>query len=135
MKKAYLWISLVLAAVLCLVFYNNSTSFSKEETYFYQINALIKDADFYTARVEEGKIVLYNAESEPICEMEFHDYDKSIKLIYVRKEGAVIHFITSGAVDDEQGIIFINDDSNRSLDGIKSLRRIGGNSYQYSTIK
>ena len=35
--------------------------------------------------------------------------------------------------DDESGIVFVNSDLNNLLDGIKSLKRVGGNSYQYNT--
>ncbi len=37
------------------------------------------------------------------------------------------------AVDDEKGIMFVNDDSDGILDGIHSLMRMGGNAYSYST--
>lgn len=55
------------------------------------------------------------------------------KITTFSKDGSTVWFIISGSVDDEQGIIFINDDSNSVLDGIKSIERIGGNSYYYST--
>ena len=68
-----------------------------------------------------------------IKEIPFEDYDDKIKFIYARKEDSVIYFILSGSVDDEQGIMFVNDNSDDFLDGINTIIRIGGNSYHYGT--
>ena len=103
------------------------------EDYFYKINSLIKDLDFFTAKASENKIKLFGKNQELITEIPFEDYNDNIKFSYARKDESVIYFVISAAVDDEQGIMFINDDSNGVLDGIKSVERIGGNSYQYST--
>ncbi len=131
MAKRLLLICLCIAAVLCLAACNGNAEESEE--YFYEINKLIKDEDFCTAKVKAGKIVLYDAQRNPIKEIPFENYDKCITLLYARKEGALIFFVTSRAVDDEQGILFINDDSNNMLDGIHSIKRVGGNSYEYDT--
>ncbi len=93
---------------------------------------LIKECDFDTAKAEDGKIILYS-DGEVTAELPFEDYRKDMRFIYARKDGEVIYFIISAAVDDEQGIMFVNDDSNGILDGIHSLTRVGGNAYSYST--
>ena len=103
------------------------------EEYFYKINSLIKNEDFYFAKVADYRIVLYNLKNEPQKEIVFDDYNVKIKLVSIRKDGSIIYFITSGSVDDEQGIVFINDDLNDKLNGIKTIKRIGGNSYYYNT--
>ncbi len=131
MRKRLLLICLCIAAVLCFSACNGNVKDSEE--YFYKINKLIKDEDFCTAKVEDGKIVLYDSQQNSIRELPFDQYDKSIDFLYARKEGALIFFVTSAAVDDEQGILFINDDSNNMLDGIHSIKRIGRNSYEYDT--
>jgi hypothetical protein len=131
MRKRLLLICLCIAAVLCLATCNGNVEDSEE--YFYKINKLIKDEDFCTAEVKPGKIVLYDDQKKPIRELPFESYDKSIDFLYARKEGALIFFVTSAAVDDEQGILFINDDSNNMLDGIHSIKRVGRNSYEYDT--
>ena len=103
------------------------------EDYLYKINSIIKDMDFYTAKADDNKIILYNIEQEIIKEIPFEDYNGNIKFLYARKEESAIYFVISGSVDDEQGIMFVNDNSDGFLDGIKTINRIGGNSYQYST--
>ena len=131
MAKRLLLILLCVATVLCLAGCNADPE--DYEEYFYEINKLIKDEDFCTAKVEDGKIVLYDSQQNSIRELPFDQYDKSIDFLYARKEGALIFFVTSAAVDDEQGILFINDDSNNMLDGIHSIKRVGRNSYEYDT--
>lgn len=132
MKKCYFLICVILINIFCFSACNKNID-QINENYFYQINSLIKNADFHTAKVEDYKIILYNLENELTQEIVFEDYNNGIKLRSVRKEGSIIYFITGGSVDDEKGVIFINDDTNNMFDGIKSIKRIGGNSYQYST--
>lgn len=131
MLKRFILICLCIGAVLCLAGCNGNAEDSEE--YFYEINKRIKDEEFCTAKVKPGKIVLYDAQQNPIRELPFESYDKNITLLFARKEGALIFFVTSAAVDDEQGILFINDDSNKVLNGIHSIKRVGGNSYEYDT--
>lgn len=111
----------------------NANNYKQMEEYCYMINSMVKDIDFHTATITEGEVILYDDKYVEIKEMSFEGYENDKKIIGVRKEGAVVYFIINGSVDDEQGIIFINDDSNSLLDGIKSIERIGGNSYHYST--
>lgn len=133
MRKLLLLLCLPFAAML--FFMTDYDHAEANEAYFYQINSVIKDEDFTIAKVEDYKIMLYNAKNELQKEILFDGYDAGIKQIYIHKEGPVIYFVTGGAVDDEQGVLFINDASNQILDGIASIKRIGGNSYQYSTRK
>ena len=111
----------------------NSTNNKKTEDYLHEINSIIKEMDFYTAKANDNKIILYDTEQEMIKEIPFENYDDSIKFIYARKENSTIYFVLSGSVDDEQGVMFVNDGSDDFLNGIKTINRIGGNSYQYST--
>ena len=111
----------------------NSTNNKKTEDYLHKINSIIKEMDFYIAKADDNKIILYDTEQEMIKEIPFENYDDSIKFIYARKENSTIYFVLSGSVDDEQGVMFVNDGSDDFLDGIKTIDRMGGNSYQYST--
>ena len=111
----------------------NSTNNKKTEDYLHKINSIIKEMDFYTVKADDNKIILYDTEQEMIKEIPFKNYDDSIKFIYARKENSTIYFVLSGSVDDEQGVMFVNDGSDDFLDGIKTIDRMGGNSYQYST--
>lgn len=129
-------ICFVLILVLLGVFFFtscNSTNNKKTEDYLYKINSIIKEMDFYTAKANDNKIILYDTKQEIIKEIPFENYDDSIKFIYARKENSTIYFVLSGSVDDEQGVMFVNDGSDDFLDGIKTINRMGGNSYQYST--
>ncbi len=90
--------------------------------------------EFHSAKAKDGKIILYNNKYEPICEIPFEEYDESQKFIYARKSDGNVYFITAGAVDDEWGIMFVNDGSDSMMDGVGSATRIGGNSYEYDTM-
>ena len=105
---------------------------SAEIEYYTSINRMIKDQDFYTARVSEGEISLYDKNNIIVETMGFDFYDRSIPLVTIRKEFGNLYFVTAGSVDDEYGVVFMNDSTN-NLDGIMSLERIGGNAFLYST--
>lgn len=113
---------------------NHESSINEKEQYFKKINEIIKDLEFHSAKANDGKIVLYNNKYEPICEIPFESYDRSIKFIGARKDNDIVYFITGGAVDDEWGIMFVNDGSDSMMDGVGSVSRIGGNSYEYDTM-
>lgn len=130
MKRIALLLGIIL---LCLSACSGNGTAANEE-YFYKINSLVRDIDFHTANVKDEKIILYDEEKEIVDEIPFDEYDAGINLTYIRKDDPVVYFVTGGDADDEQGIIFINDDTNGILDGVKSLKRIGGNSYEYSTV-
>lgn len=121
--------------ILMMLFTCCTGGSNKETDYFYSINSAIKDMDFYIARPEKDKIILYDDKDEPINEVQIAEYDEKKNFIYARKNGTNIFFIINAAVDDEQGILFVNDGSDSILDGIKSIERIGGNSYKYSTMR
>lgn len=105
---------------------------SAEIEYYTSINRMIKDQDFYTARVGEGQITLYDKNNIIVETMGFDFYDCSIPLVTIRKEFGNLYFVTAGSVDDEYGVVFMNDSAN-NLDGIMSLERVGGNAFLYST--
>ena len=105
---------------------------SAEIEYYTSINRMIKDQDFYTARVSEGEISLYDKNNIIVETMGFDFYDRSIPLVTIRKEFGNLYFVTAGSVDDEYGVVFMNDSAN-NLDGITSLERLGGNAFLYST--
>lgn len=114
---------------------SDNSEIEREEQYFRKINEIIKDMEFHTAKVKDGKIVLYDKNYDPVSEVSFKDYDKSIKFIGARKDGPIVYFIQYGAVDDEWGIMFVNDDSDDMMNGIWHADKIGSNSYEYSTMK
>jgi len=105
------------------------------EEYCYKVNERIKDTEFFTAKISGDKVILYADDGEETGKIDISDADGSIgkKIKYIRKENNNVYFITSRVVDDETGIMFINDNSNKALDGIKKAERIGGNSYSYSS--
>ncbi len=106
---------------------------NEKEQYFKKINEIIKDLEFHSAKAKDGKIILYNDKYEAICEIPFESCDESIKFIGAHKKEGIVYFITGGAVDDEWGIMFVNDGSDGMMDGVGSATRIGGNSYEYDT--
>ncbi len=130
MKK---YLLLIFIIVLGGLFGCVKSNVEEIDEYCYKINNLIKEYDFYTAKVEQSKIVLYDNEFQELKNINFEEYNQNIPVINIRKENDNIYYITNRTVDDEVGIVFINSDTNNVLDGIKSLKRIGGNSYQYNT--
>ena len=127
--------SILCAMILVLFIFSccKNNNYRVMEEYCYKINSIIKDIDFQTAKIKEGEIVLYGNNNVYIQQIPFNEYKKDKKIMTVRKDGDRVYFAINGTVDDEQGIVFINDDSNAVLDGVKSIERIGGNSYLYST--
>lgn len=136
MKKYILQIGTIITMVTTMLIVlsacNNQRN-NQEYEYFYEINSIIKNDNFFTAKVDSYTIYLYDQDLNQIAEIPFATYSPKIQILEIRKSGSIIYFVTNGAIDDEEGILFINDDTNRILDGIKSIKRIGGNSYQYST--
>ena len=138
MKKVIFYLPLcILIAVILFQFVGTNINIKKineQERYFRKINEIIKDLEFHSAKAKDSEIILYNNENEPICEIPFAEFDESQEFIYARKSDGIVYFITAGAVDDEWGIMFVNDGSDSMLDGVGSVTRIGGNSYEYDTI-
>jgi len=136
MKKVIVIVCIIILCVcLCFFYIHDERGQTEKEEYCYKINALIKDADFNIAKIEGSKIMLYDIERNLTDEIAFEDYSSKFEIEYIRKEDEIIYFVFDVAVDDEWGIIFVNDDSDKMLNGIKSIKRIGGNSYSYSTIE
>ena len=113
---------------------NQQVSSSERNIYYYKINSLIKDEDFSTAKIEESKIILYNEKREMEKEIIFDEYDKRIPVLYIRKDENLIFFVEWGIVDDEGGIVFMNNELESILDGIYHIDRIDGNYFKYSTM-
>ena len=133
--KKYVVILVLFCIVVGLFYSCSGDDIHKQERYFSKINSLIKNLEFHTAKAKDGKIILYNKELDPISEIPFEEYDEDIKFIYARKDGPVVYFITWGAVDDEWGIMFINDhEADNILEGVHQVNRVGGNAYEYSTM-
>ena len=138
MKKVIFYLPLcILIAAIIFQFVGiniNIKNINKQERYFRKINEIIKDLEFHSAKTKDGKIILYNDKYETISEIPFEDYDKSIKFIGAHKDDDIVYFVTSGAVDDEWGIMFVNDSSDSMMDGVGSATKINGNSYEYDTM-
>ncbi|MCD7855469.1 MAG: hypothetical protein LUG66_07645 [Clostridiales bacterium] len=130
---------IILLIVFCLMyekaslFYENK-KWQEYDEYCYNINEILVNEDFFTAKAEENSLVLYNENFEIIKTIDFEDYKNSCNIKYIRKEDDLMYFIISAAVDDEKGIVYINNnETNSILDGIHSLKRINGKSYIYTT--
>ena len=133
--KKYISIFCIMVFVICLVSCNNLSN-DEQADYFYKINQLIRDLDFNTAKVRDSKIILYNRESDIISEIEFEEYDSKFRLQYIYKSGAEVRFSTYATSGDEEGIVFVNDDSDSIMMGKQYLERVGhGKSYKYRTYK
>lgn len=131
--------SMLMLLCLSVVFLSGCTAASQRNDsiaeYCYAINQVLKQEDFAFAEVNEESIVLYDADRVPLSVIDFALYDNSIHFLSIRKEGNVIYFVTQGAVDDEEGYMFVNGQENSIFDGIWQIERVSGNGYAYSTSK
>ena len=131
--------SMLMLLCLSVVFLSGCTAASQRNDsiaeYCYAINQVLKQEDFAFAEVNEESIVLYDADRVPLSVIDFALYDNSIHFLSIRKEGNVIYFVTQGAVDDEEGYMFVNGQENSVFDGIWQIERVSGNGYAYSTSK
>ena len=129
------WIILgIIGLVVCLLFGLIRDQHEQDTVeYCYQINEIVKDLDFYTAKVTENGIELYDRNFDELEIVSFDGYKRNIRIMAIHKDGGLIYFILIGNVDDESGIMFVNDGTDGMMNGIHSLDRIGGNSYYYDT--
>lgn len=131
MKKI---VVIMLVALSVILVSCGSYSEKKYDEYCYKINQKVKELDFFIGKIIEKEIRLYDSDNNFISKLSFEeDYDESIKIKYFRKEGNKIFFIINVDVDDEEGLLFVNDKENSFMDGLKKVERISGNSYFYST--
>ncbi|MGN0243920.1 MAG: hypothetical protein ACI4CT_07665 [Lachnospiraceae bacterium] len=133
MKRFYKFLSLMILVIVSLTACNNSDE-EQEMEYCYRINQFLSDYDFHKAYIESDKILLFNSDDVLFDRITYNEYDESVDIAYIRKEGDNIYFVMYGVLDDESGYVFINSKSNNILDGIAKLERRGGNSYWYSSI-
>ena len=132
MKKIML---LFLSIIICftIVIYNKYKEYNNDrQEYCYKLNQIIKDYTFFKGEVKNNYIILYDNNNKIITKIMLDD-SENVNIKYIRKDDNRIFFVFSGSVDDDNGIIFINDNENSVLDGIYNLNRLGGNSYWYST--
>ena len=132
MKKI---LAIVMFLICALIFVSCGVKSTEEyDLYCYEINKIIKDIDFDNGNITDGKIVLYNDGSE-VFNQDYENFNSDFNIKYIRKEDSKIFFVLNASVDDDEGILFVNDDTNGLMDGLGSLERINGNSYKYKTFK
>ena len=135
MKKIIIIVMTIYIGLGFAMFFHNGYT-QEDDEYCYQINELVKDVEFYIGKIKEDKILLYDTNDNLRKTFPFDGNNTSTKIKYFRKEdGNKIYFVFRAAVDDEDGILFVNDDTNSLMDGLWRLERISGNSYSYSTYK
>lgn len=112
---------------------NNSEE--KTADYCFLINEQIKQYDFQTAKIEPGKIVLYDEKMSVLKKIDFPSYDKNIDILHIEKYENKIHFAVSGWLDDSAGFMIINGEESLSdaFDGICVIERYKNNIYKYRT--
>ena len=125
--------------ILLLLFCMASISCKKEEVLIndvcYNINKLVRDYNFASGNIKNKTIYLYDNDRELLIQLSSGDLDSTQlnKILYFYKKENQIYFVLTRSVDDEEGILYINDENNNILSGIWSVKRIGGNSYVYNT--
>ena len=134
-KKGLISSIVILAIALIFIFWHSYSSYHNKEVeeYCRYINGLISNYDFKTAYINETEITMYDENSSLLYTLPLENYNKRAHISYIRKEDQKMFFVTEAAVDDEAGILIVNDESDKFMDGIYNLKRIGGNSYNYTT--
>ena len=128
-------LTVLLTTILILTFASCGIKSTEDyDSYCYGINQLIKDIDFDRGTIDDGKLILYNDGSE-VFNQKYENYNENFEIKYIRKEDSKVFFVLSASADDDEGIVFINDEKNNLMDGLGSLERINGNSYQYKTFR
>lgn len=135
MKKSIIiliWIGIFLiTGVSCA-----ARSETKKEEALTKLNDMVKEADFHRGEIKDFSVLLYDSEGNILSDTPIDRELSILQNIRFRKDGNILYFILDGSVDDENGIMFVNDASENSiLDGIKHLDRVGRNSYRYSTYE
>ena len=126
----------VVLILICVFTFASCGGKSTEDydLYCHEINKIIKDIDFDKGDISDGKIVLYN-DGSVVFNQDYEKFDNDFNIKYIRKEDNKIFFVLNASLDDDEGIVFVNDDANGLMDGLGSLERINGNSYKYKTFK
>ena len=132
-------VSVVLTALIGLLSKNIFTFFmtdsiDKYNEYCYEINRMIKEIEFEKGDISDGKIILYNDEKE-VYNQSYDKFDSKYKIMYIRKDGNKVFFVLNASVDDEDGIVYLNGELGDVMNGLWSLERLGGDSYNYKTYK
>lgn len=109
-------------------------SIDKYNEYCYEINRMIKEIEFEKGDISDGKIILYNDEKE-VYNQSYDKFDSKYKIMYIRKDGNKVFFVLNASVDDEEGIVYLNGELGNIMDGLWSLERLSGDSYNYKTYK
>ena len=135
MKKGIIPIVCIAAVLLVLLFFrfHKSDDSALVKTCL-DINSEIKDADFFTAYLDEDGIRLLDREDNLLEVITYEGYKKESSIQSIRKEDSRVFFITSRVIDDEDGYVIFNDSSAINLDSLNQLERRGYNIYKYSTV-
>lgn len=131
MKKLVLIFFLLLALCGC-----QNHSERELADYCLNINEEIKSCDFSFAKVNEGKIELYDDNMALVSEIEFAEYNSDIKILFIKKYDNKILFSTCASLDDSSGFMIVNDDSlilSEAFDGIAKIEKFDGKVYYYDT--
>lgn len=92
----------------------------------------IEKEDFFVGKIKSDEIILRNRDFKEIKKIKINYIGKRIKIIGINKENELIYFAKGGAVDDSYGILYSNKKIEK-VGGVKYLREISDNLYEYST--
>lgn len=106
-------------------------SYAQYTAYCSQINEILKDEEFFVASAWSNPLELKDRDLTVIKKIEFSKFDHHYRILGISKdENASIYFALGGAVDDNWGIVFVNDtDVNRHFDGIDWIK---GNQHHFT---
>ena len=114
-KKRRILIGICLIFVIGLLFYYLvfvHKSRTQYIAYCSQINEILKEEEFFVASAQSNPLELKDQDFSIIKKIEFPNFDKNYRIYGISKdEHNNIYFPLGGAVDDNWGIVFVNDPS------------------------
>lgn len=143
MKKRRILALLFIAAVLlilllCLRTHDLRQKEANIRTWQAAYPALAELPDFdWLSDQEDGSFLLHKygePDQSAVLPEEIADMLHDRELLGLRKSGNDVYFITSGALDDEWGYVITGDEA-VCMEGLRTLERVGGSVYRFSTRK
>lgn len=102
----------------------------------YPALAALPDFDWVSAQ-PDGSFLLHKygePDQSAVLPEDIAEMLRERDVLHLRKSGDDVFFTTGGAADDEWGYVITGDDA-VSMDGLWHLERVGGNVYEFSTMK
>lgn len=124
----------ILIVMLCTLYYGGTRNRLERETEcFSMLYDMVRDMDFATGCFEGGILTLYDIVGNQLMTIDV-DHASRVGRTMLRKDlqEEQIYFVLGGSVDDEYGVLY-TERNQVNMDGLWSIKRMGGNCFYYQT--